>query len=69
MSQLYEALRHLRDLEVNPLGAVIAAALLAALIEQRMARRRTPDFSTAYRDISGKPQEPPPVAPRPKSEG
>jgi len=66
MSQLLEVVHYVRALQIHPLVGVIVAALLAALIEQRMARRRTPDFSAAYRDIHGAPQEPPPVIPRAK---
>jgi hypothetical protein len=61
-SQFLELLRHLHPLTGHPLAGVIVAALLAALIEQRMARRRTPDFSVAYRDVKG----PPPKAPGPQ---
>jgi len=64
MSQLLEVAHYIRSLQIHPLGLVIVAALLAALIEQRMARRRTPDFSAAYRDIDGPPQAPPPTLPR-----
>ena len=62
ISQLIEFLRPLRPLEAHPLALVITAGLLAALIEQRMAKRRTPDFSTAFRDITG----PPPKASGPR---
>jgi acetylornithine/succinyldiaminopimelate/putrescine aminotransferase len=55
VNRILEVLRHLHTFGINPLAGVIVAALLAALIEQRMARRRTPDFSTAYRDIKGAP--------------
>lgn len=63
MSQFQEAVHYLRLLEIHPLAGVILAALLAALIEQRLARQRTPDFSTAYRDINGAPPAPPPSDP------
>ncbi len=46
-----EVLRYLHTATTHPVAVVVIAALLAALIEQRMARRRTPDFSVAYRDI------------------
>jgi hypothetical protein len=60
MSQdLVEVLRFAHGLAEHPLGLVVGLALLAALIEQRLARRRTPDFSVAYRDIH-------PAAPKPK---
>ncbi|THD53712.1 hypothetical protein [Phenylobacterium sp.] len=58
MSQAGEALRIAHTLAGHPLGLVIALALLAALVEQRMARRRTPDFSWAYRDIHAHPPKP-----------
>ncbi|WP_394761864.1 hypothetical protein [Phenylobacterium sp.] len=66
MSQVLEVVHYLRSLPIHPLGGVIFAALLAALVEQRMARRRTPDFSTAFRDISGPPQAPPPTDQTPR---
>jgi hypothetical protein len=59
MSQILEILRHLRALGINPLAAVIVVALVAAVVEQRWLRKRTPDFSTAYRDIRGRPPKPP----------
>jgi len=55
MDQLFEILHHLRLSEINPLAGVIVAALLAALIEQRRVRRRTPDFATPYHEIFGRP--------------
>jgi hypothetical protein len=66
MSQQFEVLRLAHSLAGHPLGLVVALALIAALIEQRMARRRTPDFSVAYRDIQDgtlkpKPGPPPPA--------
>lgn len=60
MSQFLEVVHYLKSLQIHPLAGVIVAALLAALIEQRLARQRTPDFSTAYRDIAG---PPPPAGP------
>ncbi|HEX3366442.1 hypothetical protein [Phenylobacterium sp.] len=66
MSQVSEVLRFAHSLAGHPLGVVVAIALVAALVEQRMARRRTPDFSVAYRDLRGgalkpKHQRPPPA--------
>ena len=63
MSQFLEVVHYLRSLQIHPLAGVIVAALLAALIEQRMARQRTPDFSTAYRDIGAPPRPRPPTGP------
>jgi len=51
-------------LAAHPLAVVIVLALIAALVEQRLARRRTPDFSVAWRDIKG----PPPKAGPPRRE-
>jgi len=51
MNQLIEIYRHIHSLGVDPVALVVGFALVAALVEQRMARRRTPDFSGAYRDI------------------
>jgi hypothetical protein len=48
MSQLFDILRHLEALRINPLGPVIAAALLAALLEQRWRRRHAPFYSHAH---------------------
>jgi hypothetical protein len=59
MGQILEVIRHLHLTQINPLVGVVVAALLAALIEQRLARQRTPDFSSAYRDIVGRPDKPP----------
>jgi hypothetical protein len=55
VSQLLEVLHRLHAVSAHPLLTVVIAALLAALIEQRLARRRTPDFSVAWRDIKGAP--------------
>ncbi len=51
MSPLFELLHRIRSLGINPLAVVIAAALLCAFLEQRLARRRVPDFNRAYRNI------------------
>jgi hypothetical protein len=59
MNHIPEVLHYLRTFEVHPLAGVIVAALLAALIEQRMVRRSTADFSAVFRD-DGPPLEPPP---------
>jgi hypothetical protein len=48
MSQLFDILGHLGALHINPLGGVVAAALLAALLEQRWRRRHAPFYSNAY---------------------
>lgn len=70
MSQGLEVLRIVHSLADHPLGVVVALALIAALVEQRLARRRTPDFSVAYRDIHRAPPKspktpktPPPTGP------
>jgi hypothetical protein len=51
MSQIYEILHAFRSLGVHPLAVVIVAGLLAAVLEQRLARRDAPDFNAAYRDL------------------
>lgn len=61
MNEIAETARYLHGLQLHPVGVVVALALFAAFVEQRMARRRTPDFSTAYRDIARRPPEPPRV--------
>lgn len=55
MSQFLEILHHLRPLAAHPFAVVAIVALLAALLEQRLVRRRTADFSIAYKDIKGPP--------------
>jgi hypothetical protein len=62
---MLEVIHYLQGLQVHPVAGVTVAALLAALIQQRLARARTPDFSTAYRDLdlralgATKPRPPP----------
>ena len=51
MSSLFEVLHFIRSLGINPLAVVIAAALACAVLEQRIARRRAPDFNAAYRNL------------------
>ncbi|MGZ3378497.1 MAG: hypothetical protein ACXU8S_18020 [Phenylobacterium sp.] len=55
-----EFLSRLHGLATHPLALVVALALLAALVEQRVARRRAADVSGAWRGIDG----PPPEAPK-----
>jgi phosphate/sulfate permease len=50
MEQVNELLQYIRSLPINPLAAVIVAALLAAVLEQRVARRNAPDHNAAYRE-------------------
>jgi hypothetical protein len=59
MSQIYEILHSFRSLGLHPLAVVIIAALLAALLEQRVARRGAPDYNAAYRDLPVYPNLPP----------
>jgi hypothetical protein len=63
VSQALEFLHRLHGLATHPLALVVVFALLAALVEQRLARRRTPDFSVAWRDIKGPPPKAPPLPP------
>jgi hypothetical protein len=51
MDPLFEILHRIRSLGINPLAVVIAAGLLCAFLEQRIARRRVPDFNAAYRNV------------------
>jgi hypothetical protein len=51
MDPLFEILHRVRSLGINPLAVVIAAGLLCAFLEQRLARRRVPDFNAAYRNV------------------
>lgn len=55
MSQLYEIFRVIRLLGAHPLALVIISALIAAILEQRQAKKRTPDFSSDDRDAFGRP--------------
>jgi hypothetical protein len=55
MYALAEILRYLRMAAAHPFAVVIIAALLAALIEQHYAKKRTPDFSSDERDAFGRP--------------
>jgi hypothetical protein len=59
MSQVSEVLTYVRSLNFNPLAVVIVAGLLAAFIEQRLARRGTPDYNAAYRNLPVYPNLPP----------
>jgi hypothetical protein len=59
-----EILSHLHALAAHPLALVVAFALLAAFVEQRLARRRTPDFSSAWSGISAPPPKSPTPPPR-----
>ena len=61
VAQLQDILRHLHGLAEHPIAVVVACALLAALVEQRLMRRRTPDFSGAWRGIDGPPPKIPPL--------
>jgi|GEM_PF-4846027 len=54
MDQLLGLIRFLRDLQIPTTAYVSIAALLAALIQQRMARARTPDFSAGYAGLDRK---------------
>jgi len=54
MDQILAILHRVPTLGINPFAGVIIAALLAALIEQRLARKRTPDFSSPYHEIFGR---------------
>jgi len=58
MSQVLDVLRHVREFGIPPLGAVVFAALLAALLEQRLVRRRTPNFTADHQGAVR--QSPPP---------
>lgn len=69
MSPLFEVVHLVRSLGINPLAVVIAVALLCAFLEQRLARRRVPDFNAAYRNAPVYPnvsrrrrRKPPPAA-------
>lgn len=72
MSQLLDLLEQwrpllarLHPLMAHPLVMVVIVALIVALIEQRLARRGTPDFSIAFRDVKGPPPKTPGPRPQP----
>ena len=52
MGEVHVVLAWIRDLKINPITAVIAAAILAAWLEQRIARRRMADLTSARPDES-----------------
>lgn len=58
MSPLFEVVHFVRSLGINPLAVVIAIALLCAFLEQRLTRRRVPDFNAAYRNATAYPNLP-----------
>jgi hypothetical protein len=64
MSQAFEILRAVEALHINLLAAVIVAAVLCALLEQRWRRRHTPHFSQAHLEAA-----PPPEALHPRKDG
>ena len=64
MSQAFEILRRLEALHINLLAAVVVAALLCALLEQRWRRRHTPHFSQTHLEAA-----PPPEAFQPRRKG
>jgi hypothetical protein len=53
LDQILSAFGRFHALAGHPIAVVVTFALIAALIEQRLARRRTPDFSAAWRDLHG----------------
>ena len=56
MGQLFEILRAIEALHINVMAAVIVAALLCALLEQRWRRRHTPHFSQAHLEVAPPPE-------------
>ena len=56
MSHLLEIVRYVRTLGINPLAAVIVAALLAAILEQRWLRKRAPVFSKDHLAVAAPPE-------------
>jgi hypothetical protein len=52
MGQVIEILRRIEALHINTLAAVVIAALLAALLEQRWRRRHTPHFSQTHLEVA-----------------
>jgi hypothetical protein len=56
MSLAIEILRAIEALHINLLAAVIVAALLCALLEQRWRRRHTPNFSQSHLEAAPPPE-------------
>jgi len=56
MGLLLEILRAIEALHINVLAAVIVAALLCALLEQRWRRRHTPNFSQTHLEVAPPPE-------------
>ncbi len=56
MSLAFEILRAVEALHINLLAAVIVAALLCALLEQRWRRRHTPNFSSTHVEAAPPPE-------------
>jgi hypothetical protein len=56
MSQALEILRRLEALHINVLAAVVIAALIAAILEQRWRRRHTPLFSQTHLEVAPPPE-------------
>jgi hypothetical protein len=56
MGQAIEILRHVGTWHINALAAVIVAALIAALLEQRWRRRHTPHFSQNHLEAAPPPE-------------
>lgn len=54
-----ELVGRLHGLATHPLALVVALALIAALVEQHVVRRRAAEVSAAWKGIDG----PPPKAP------
>jgi hypothetical protein len=54
MNHLYEIYRVTRILGEHPLAMVILSALIAAILEQRHRKRKTPDFTLDDRDAYGR---------------
>ncbi|MFL5294906.1 MAG: hypothetical protein ACJ798_00860 [Phenylobacterium sp.] len=48
MSEAIKILQFIRELNVNPLAAVIATAVVGAWLEQTYARKKTPNFTKAH---------------------
>ena len=52
MSEALKLLEAVRALHVDPIAAVIVAAVVVAWLEQRMTHARTPPFTAAHQGLA-----------------
>lgn len=52
MIEALKLLQAIEGLHIDPMAAVIVAGLLVAWLEQKMARNRTPPFTSAHTGLA-----------------